>query len=968
MKQYKKLFTISALAIALQACGNDAQQNTTSLTQSSVEKKSTAPVKAKGINLAIEKYQLANGLEIVLHQDKSDPVVALAIQYHVGSNREKVGRTGFAHFFEHMLFQNSEHVGAGNFIKNIGNMGGTLNGGTWQDGTIYYEVVPSDGLEKVLWMESDRMGYFINTVTQAGLENEKQVVKNEKRQGVDYRPYGHTNNVMLKALYPKGHPYSWSVIGSLEDLQNATLQDVREFYQQWYGINNATLVLAGDFDPKQAKIWLEKYFGEFQPGNKIKALPPMPVTLAASKSYYHEDNFATLPELTLTFPTIEQYTKEAYALNLLADILSEGKESAFYQSIVEKDKLAPAVSVSNESTEIAGTFSIRVRAFNAIDLDAVKVSIDNAINQFAKTGYNDKQLAKIMTRRETEFYSGLTSVFEKAASLAQHNEFAGDPHLITSEIERYREVTREDILGVFNKYILGKNYVATSFVPKGKADLALSDALVADVVEEKIVQGAETQAEESSKSAAALAPIAQIKSSFDRSVVPDYGEQPKINLPDIWKNQFSNGLKVLGIEHTELPLVSFSMRIMGGHTLDKQGKEGVANLLTSIMMEGTKNKTPQQLEDALGALGAELNFYASDEFITLTGSTLAANFDGVMALVQEIILNPRWDENEWQRIKQETIAGIQQSDANPGAIAAKVYAKLMYAGESKLATSVSGTEAQVNNITLEDVKAFYQANIVANLATFHVAGDINQSRVDKSLVQLVEQWQQGEVKLPQAQPAQSIDKAQLYFVDVPGAKQSFIRIGNRAMIANAEDFYPAVAVNHNLGGSFSGQLFQILRLEKGYTYGAYSGVNRRNAGGVFTARASVRSNVTLESLQTFREIMSNYGKGFDQSELDRTKSVLAKSNARAFETTGNLLGVLQNISSYDLSESYVADQQNTLANLTLTQATSTISDYINPEKMIYLVVGDAKTQLERLKELGLGDVVVLDRNGEEIKK
>ncbi|NRA84847.1 MAG: insulinase family protein, partial [Gammaproteobacteria bacterium] len=242
MKNYKKIFALSALALALQGC------NLTSDTNSATK---------------------SNGLEVVFHLDKSDPVVAVAIQYHVGSNREKVGRTGFAHFFEHMLFQDSENVGAGNFIKNIGAMGGSLNGGTWQDGTIYYEIVPSDGLEKVLWMESDRMGYFINTVTKEGLENEKQVVKNEKRQSVDNRPYGHVNGVMLKAMYPEGHPYSWSVIGSLQDLQDATLQDVRDFYNQWYGVNNATLVVAGDFNKAQAKAWVEQYFGEFDPRGDV---------------------------------------------------------------------------------------------------------------------------------------------------------------------------------------------------------------------------------------------------------------------------------------------------------------------------------------------------------------------------------------------------------------------------------------------------------------------------------------------------------------------------------------------------------------------------------------------------------------------------------------------------------------------------------------------------------------------------
>jgi zinc protease len=963
MKQFTKIFAVSALALTIQSCGVSTSQK--------IEKSpSTQNIdqKAKGIDLALEQYQLPNGLKVVLHQDKSDPVVSVAIQYHVGSNREKLGKTGFAHFFEHMLFQNSENVGAGNFIKNIGNMGGILNGGTWQDGTIYYEVVPSDGLEKVLWMESDRMAYFINTVTQAGLENEKQVVKNEKRQSIDNRPYGHTELVTLEALYPEGHPYSWSVIGSLDDLQNATLQDVREFYQQWYGVNNATLVIAGDFENSEARAWVEKYFAELQARGDVTPLPPMPVTIEKSVSLYHEDNFASLPELTLSFPTIEHYQADAYALDLLADLLSDGKDSPFNQAIIEQDKLAPQASALNHSAELAGVFTIKVRAFNNTPLDKVKVSIDNALKSFAENGFTDQQLARIMTRRETDFYSGLTSVFDKAAAIAQHTEFAGDPSLITKEIEQYRNVTRADINRVFNQYINGKNYIATSFVPKGQSKLALTGAVKANVVEEKIIQGAEkTMANQGSDLVEKLTSIAPEKSSFDRSIMPSDGDKVTVTLPKVSQVSLANGIKVLSIEHNELPLVSFSIRVMGGHTLDPDGKDGVANLLTSIMMEGTKNKTPQQLEEALGKLGASLRFIASDEHITLTGSTLSSNFAQVMLLAQEVLLEPRWDESQWDRIKQETLAQIQQTNANPGAIAANVYAKLLYGADSKLATSVTGTADNVNSITLDDVKSYYKRNIVANLATVHVAGNITQAQILATTVSLENTWKTGSVELPKAQTVKQLDAPELYFVDVPGAKQSFIRIGNRAMVANADDFYSTFAVNHKLGGSFSGLLFQILRLEKGYTYGAYSRVSRQNAGGTFTANSSVRSNVTLESLQTFREILGSYGDNFDQAALESTKSVLEKSDARSFETTRDLMGVLQNISSYSLANNYIAQQHKVLKKLTLTDAKQAISTYINPDKMVYLIVGDAKTQLTRLKALGLGAVTLLDRNGNKIK-
>ncbi|MDP2560837.1 pitrilysin family protein [Psychrobium sp. 1_MG-2023] len=953
MKNYKKAFALSALALAIAGCN---------LTNSLPE---PAPAAQGAVTLDIEKFTLDNGLEVVLHQDKSDPVVAVAIQYHVGSNREKLGRTGFAHFFEHMLFQNSEHVGAGQFIKNIGAMGGSLNGGTWQDGTIYYEVVPNDGLEKVLWMESDRMGYFINTVTQAGLENEKQVVKNEKRQSVDNRPYGHAYGVTLEALYPEGHPYSWSVIGSLEDLQNATLQDVRDFYQQWYGVNNATLVLAGDFDKAQAKAWIEKYFSEFKPRGNVTPLPPMPVTLTENKSLYHEDNFAKLPQLTMTLPTVDHNHPDKYALEMLAKVLSDGKDSVLYQSVVEEDKIAPGANAYVSHGELAGTFSFSVRTFDGVDLDRAKVSLDKAFAKFVKAGASEAQIARILTAKETDFYNGLTSVFSKASSLATANEFHGDPSYITKQIAKYQQVTAADISRVFKEYILNKNYVATSFVPKGQLDLALEGAVKANVVEEKIVQGAEkTLAQQTSS--APLTPVAQPKPSFDRSIVPSYGETPVVTLPKVWQSELDNGVNVLGIAHNELPLVSFSIRIKGGHSLDSTGKHGTANLLTDIMMEGTRNKTPQQLEDRLGELGAELNFYVHDEYISLQGNVLSKNYGEAIALAQEIILEPRWDESEWARVKQKTLASIQQADANPGAIAANVYGKLLY-GNSNFGTPEVGTAAEVEAITLEDVKAFYQHNVSAQVTSVHVAGKVTQQQVAASLTPLATQLSTQAVNIVSAKERPTLSQAQLYFVDVPGAKQSFIRIGSRAMTADSVDYYPAVAVNHNLGGSFSGQLFQILRLEKGYTYGAYSGFSRSNVGGAFTASSSVRSNVTLESLQTFREILTKYGQEFDQEALASTQSILAKQDARAFETTGSLMGVLENVTTFGLANDYVAAQQQTLRDLTLEQAQQIINTYMNPDEMIYLVVGDAKTQLPRMKELGLGEPIVLDKRGNPVK-
>ena len=966
MKNPVRVLLVFLLGFVLNGCENSGPPETKSdAVEPSVEQVTgTSPA---GLSIDIEKYTLANGLDVILHRDDSDPVVATAIVYHVGSNREEPGRTGFAHFFEHMLFQDSENVGAGKFITEIGDMGGSLNGGTWQDGTIYYEVVPSDGLERVLWMESDRMGFFINTVTEAGLENEKQVVKNEKRQGVDNRPYGHTDYVLLTNMYPEGHPYSWDVIGSLDDLQAATVADVRKFYEKWYGVNNATLVIAGDFDPETAKGYIEKYFGELEPSDEVTPPEPMPASLDGIKKLYHEDNFAQLPELNLIYPAVEARHADFYALELLASLLADGKDSPLYKVIVDEQKLAPSASANFQGSEIAGSMDFRVRAFDGIDLDIVQAALFEAFELFSNEGFTDQQLERILTNLETDFYNELNSVFSKASQLARYNEFNGDPNRLATEMDRYRAVTREDIVRVFNTYVMNKNYVATSFVPKGQLELALADSVKADVVEEQIVQGAEEAAAAASgEVAGALPEPVRTPSRIDRSIRPAMGAEPVVKLPEVWTVNMDSGVTLLGIEHNELPLVNVSVRIMGGHYLDDPAQTGAANLLTSIMMEGTAKRTPRELEQAIGDLGATISFSADQEYITLSASLLSRNFEAVAALMEEILLHPRWDEGEWERVRQQEISGVQQAGANPNAVAAAAFARLLYGSDNILGTSASGSEESLLATTIDDVKVFYQKNVLANSASVHIAGDVTQARAQEAFAGLASGWQAGDIDFPVYALPEPVAQPALYFVDIPGAKQSVIRIGSLAMKANSPDYYPATAINHGLGGNFSAQLFQVLRLQKGYTYGANSGFNRSAHMGRFQASSSVRSNVTLESMQTFRELLAGYGPGFDTAALARTKTTLSKANARAFETTGSLMGVLQNISSYGLPTDYVAVQQQQLQDLSLEQSSDLFGKYMNPQMMIYLVVGDAETQLEKLGELGLGDPVLLDRKGDPV--
>ena len=754
-------------------------------------------IQSAKLSVEYEKYELENGLDVILHQDKSDPIVSLAVQYGVGSNREKTGRTGFAHLFEHMLFQESENVGQDQFFKKIQDAGGTLNGGTWKDGTIYFEVVPKNAMEMIMWLESDRMGYFINTVTESAFNNQQEVVQNEKRQRVDNNPYGHTSWVVDKNIYPESHPYNWQVIGELADLQNATVDDVREFYDRFYGPNNATLVLAGDFETEEAKSMIEKYFGEIKRRQEVAPLEPQRVTLKETKKLYHEDNFAQAPQLRMVWPTTEQYVDDAYALNFLAELLSDGKEAPMYEVLVKEKELTSRTIAFNRAQEIAGEFHVIITANSGKSLNEIEQAIFESFSRFEENGIPEGDVDRIKASLETDFYNGISSILGKSQQLARYNIFAGDPGFIEKDIENIKGVTEEDILRVYNTYIKDKPYIATSFVPKGKMDLIVADSQKAPVVEEAIVENVTADVVEEKVE------VAKTPSKIDRSVEPAQGPAPSLNIPETWNTTLANGIKVYGIEQNEIPTVNFNLVLEGGHLLDDKNKNGVANLMTDIMMEGTANKTPAELGKAIKALGASINMFTGRESIVIQGNTLTRNFEATLDLVKEILLEPRWDEEEFGRIKTTTINDIRRSAANPNAVANRVYNKLLYGENHIFSYPTSGTEESVEAITMDDLRAFYEKNFSPSISRFHIVGKIDQATVMSGLKGLESEWAAKEVEIPTYEVANNRDKSSLYFVDVPNAKQSVLNVGYIGMQRTDPDYYAATVMNHKLGGSFN---------------------------------------------------------------------------------------------------------------------------------------------------------------------
>ncbi len=908
------------------------------------------------VNIPYEKITLANGLDVILHEDHSDPIVAYAIQFHVGSGRESEGRTGFAHLFEHFMFSRSENVALGQFDEIIQDAGGMSNAGTGNDATTYFEVVSKNALEKVLWLESDRLGFLTNAINKKALNIQQNVVQNEKRQYEDNAPYGFTEWTLAKNLYPKGHPYSWTVIGEMADLLNATVEDAKAFHDKFYVPNNATMVLSGDFDPVVAKQLIEKYFGEIKKGADIKDPEPMPVVLAGTKRLVHEDNFARAGQLTMAWPTVEQYHPDSYALDYLSQLLSRGKKAPMYKVIEKEKKLASGPRADNSSQEVAGSFTVTVTANEGVTLQDVEAAVFESFTLFETEGFTDADVERIKAGLETRFYNGISSVLGKSFQLAQYNEYAGSPDYYKTDLEKMKGVTKADIIRVYETYVKGKPFVETSFVPKGKPELAVAGSLPAGVIEENILTATEVKIDDTADE-----PIVKTPTSFDRTVVPADGPEPVVTIPSVWSEKLSNGMGVWGIEHNELPLVQFSIVIKGGHYLDKPEKPGVGSLMASLMNQGTKNKTPLELEEAIESLGARININGGASSISVSANCLVRNFDATLKLVEEMLLEPRWDAEEFALAQSRVINNLKRQKSNPNALASELFNEKVYGSGHIFAVSSNGTLESVPSITLEDLQEFYTANLTPSVASFHIAGQIGKEKVVKSLNGLVSKWPAKELVFPVYPVPEPLQKSEIIVVDVPGAKQSVIRIGSLALAQSDPDYFAATVMNDHLGGNFLSLVNQVLREQKGFTYGASTSFSGTYIPGPFTASSMVRSSATLESLQIFKSLMENYRNGIPEEELAKTQSYLIKSYAQNFETLGALTGMLADISMYNLPVDYVKGEQETIRNMTVDQHKALAQKYIDPTRMFYVIAGDAATQAVQLKALGFGEAIIIKK-------
>ncbi len=939
--------------LSLSGCGD----KTAKISQDVAKQSTNESAKASAASVKFEKYTLANGLDVILHVDRSDPIVAINLAAHVGSAREIQGRTGFAHLFEHLLFLDSENLGYGGLDEMNTRIGGEgTNGFTTNDMTQYFQAAPKDALEKIIWAEADKIGYFINTVTQDVIDKEKQVVKNEKRQRVDNQPYGHRFYIIGKALYAEDHPYNWQVIGSLADLEAATLADVKDFYKKWYVPSNVTVTLTGDFDVAQAKTWIEKYFGEIPAGEAVESIHKRASGLTETKSLYYEDNFAKTPELDMVWPTVPTFHPDSYALNILSTYLADGKRAPFNEVMIDEDKVTTSVGTFDNVSEVAGSFFLIISAKEGKDIDGLVGSVNKSFARFEANGISQKDLDIIKTAQEVSFYENLQSALGKATQLGQYNTFTNDPDFINKDLKNIQGVTTADVMRVYNTYLKNKPHVALSIVPKGQAELTLKGAQLAHIVEEKIVQGAERQIDADTDSRN-YTPTA---SSFDRTVEPPYGASYDLPIADIWQSTLANGIAASGIESNETSLVSFSLSIDAGRERGNVSKPAVANLTADMLEKGTAGKSTAELEDAVNALGSSISVNVGAESTVISGSSLARNFEATIALVEEMLLEPRWDAEEFALLKSQKIDVVIQSSGNPNAVAGRELLKIRYPKDHMFHYTAYGSKASLETVELSDLKAFYTKNYAPARAKLRVVGAVNASAVKSAFSGIAERWTTAttqDITLPQSA---SVESSKVYFYDVPGSKQSVLRVQRPSLPATHADYPLARAINFPLGGIYTSQLMTELRLNRGYTYGIGSGFNGGMERGTFGVNSSVRTNVTLESLQLIRDIVSNYGPDFSQDDLDSMKGALLRGQALKNETLSDKLRMVSEISAYGYPNDYLAINAKAIDAMTLGDFKRLANTYLRPDAMNYVVVGDAETQSGRLKALGFGDPVMLN--------
>ena len=883
------------------------------------------------IDIPYQKYVLKNGLTLIIHEDHKAPIVAVNIWYHVGSKNEKSGKTGFAHLFEHLMFNGSENYND-DYFKAMERIGATdLNGTTNNDRTNYFQNVPTSAFDVALWMESDRMGHLLGAIDQGKLDEQRGVVQNEKRLS-ENEPYTLSEELITKGTYPKEHPYSWTVVGSMDDLNAASLNDVKDWFKTYYGPNNAVLVIAGDINPAEAKEKVEKYFGNIAPGPPIAKHQSWIAKMTGTRRQIAEDR---VPQARIykVWNVPEWGSKDLAYLDLVSDVLASGKNSRLYKRLVYDDQIATDVNAYYDGKEIGSQFIIQATAKPGEDLAKVETAINEELSKFLKGGPTENELKRVKTQYFSNFIRGIERIGGfggKSDILSQSEVYGGSPDFYKTKLKILRDAKVNDL-----------KYAAVDWLSDGEYILEIHP----------------------------YPDFKAITSNVDRSKLPETGTPPEAKFPAIQKDELSNGLKIILAKRSSIPIINFNLMINAGYAADQLAAPGTASMTMNMLDEGTKTRNSLQINEELQMLGSQMGTGSDPDHLYVSLSTLKSNIDKSLDLYSDIILNPSFPEHELTRLKSERIAQIKREKASPIQMGLRVFPLHLYGKNHAYGIPLSGSgyEETVEKFTKDDMIKFHKTWFKPNNSTLIVVGDISMDELKPKLERLFSGWKKGEIPKINVGVVVQRTKPIIYLLDRPGSQQSIVFAGN-VVPPKDQDEIAVESMNNMLGGTFTSRINMNLRENKHWSYGSGSFIFGTVAQRPYLFYGLVQMDKTKEAMQEMynevKGILNEKSPTLD--ELTKIKLNQTQRLAGSWETNRSVGNSLVEMVKFNLPQDYFEKYSGKVKSLSLDDIQRAAEKVLHPDSLIWIVVTDAAKEENNIKELGYelkhinGDGEVID--------
>jgi zinc protease len=922
---------------------------------------STVRAASDSIDIPFTRFTLANGLTVVVHEDHKAPVVAVSIWYHVGSADEPAAKTGFAHLFEHLMFSGSENR-KGNFFEPLEEVGVTgMNGTTSFDRTNYFETVPTTALDMTLWMESDRMGHLLGAIGQKELDTQRGVVQNEKRQG-ENRPYGRTDENLLVNSFPANHPYHHNVIGSMADLDAASLADVKRWFIDYYGAANTTIVLAGDITPEVARGKMEKYFGDIPAGPPVLRQQPWVAARSSSTRGEQKDHVAQV-RIMRSWNVPQLGDPDEPLLELAADALGGGKTSRLYQRLVYKDQLVDSVWVGVQSLALASQFMVYADVKQGVDPAKVEKAIAEEWATFLKDGPTDEELERSRMSSRSGFIRSLEKVGGKASVLAESQVYGGDPAAYKIDLERIQTATAESVKAAANRWIA-----------KGDYTLTVLPAAKGEAIDEKTPEGLPAVEGKPAPVAPAKVEYSTTKSDLDRSKgLPKVSKFPDLSFPKIQRGTLKNGIEIILAERHTIPVVQMQLQFDAGYASDQGHKLGTSSFAMSLLDEGTLDLDSVEIARRSERLGASIGAGSGLDSSAVSLNALKSELEPSLALFADVVRNPAFREADIERIRGQWLAGIAQEKTQPTGIALRTLPPLLYGDKHVygIPFTGSGTEASIRSLKRKDLRRFHRDFIRPDNVKILIAGDTTLAEITPQLDKVFGDWQATETPVP-VKTISHVDarkEPRVYLVDRPDSPQTLILTGSLAPSTRAANNIEIQTMNGIFGGTFTSRLNMNLREDKRWAYGASSFLQDAIGQRPFMTYASVQTDKTAESVtEVLKEARAIVGdRPITDTEIEKMKAQRVRALPGSFETTGSVLGVLSNNALYGRPDNYVQTLKSRLEGQKNADIEAAAREVIKPDELTWVIVGDLKKIEKPIRALKLGELKVLDADGKVIR-